>query len=317
MDNFKLAEIFNEMADILEMQNVEWKPRAYRQAARSLESLKEPVRDVFKRGGLKLIEDIPGVGEGIGKKIVEFLETGKVKEFERLKKAVPAHVDVLLKVPSLGPKKVKKLNAALNVSTVAQLEKAAKLHKIASLEGFGEQSEKDILASIELMRSSKDRIPLKEAELVADKIISELNKLKEVKNVSAAGSLRRKKSSVRDVDIVVSSNEPDMVIDAFTKLNDVKKVLVKGSKKAIVILKSGIQVDIRVFHPDSWGAGLFYNTGSKNYNILMRREAIKYGWKLNEYGLFNKEGRMLAGETEEEICRKLRVKFLKPEEREM
>ena len=317
MTNLKLAEIFYEMADILEMQNVQWKPRAYRQAARAIDSLEGDIEKIFKKGGLKILEEIPGVGEGIAKKIIEFLKTGKIKEYERLKKSIPGHIDVLMKIPGMGPKKVKKLNKILKISTVAQLKKAAQQHKIAAIPGFGKESEQDILEGIALMKKSKGKISLKQAEKAAHKIISRLKKTKAVKKISAAGSLRRKRPLIRDIDILVSSTQPEKVIKAFTKSKDIQKVLAKGQTKATIILKSGIQSDLRVLPPKSWGSGLFYFTGSKNYNIEMRKLAIKKGYKLSEYGLFDKKtGKVLAGKTEKEICKKLGVKYLKPELRE-
>jgi len=317
MNNSDLALIFYEMADILEMINIQWKPRAYRQAARAIDSLSEDINLIYKKGGIKLLEEIPGVGEGIAKKIIEFLKTGKVKEYEKLKKEIPFHINLLMKIPGMGAKKVKKLNKSLNIKTVIDLEKAARSHKIAKIEGFGKKSEQDILDGIDLMRKSKGRILLKEAEKVANKIINKLKKLKEVKNISSAGSLRRKRPTVGDIDILISSNNSEKAINLFTKLKDIQKILAKGEKKAVIVLRSGIQVDLRVFSPDSWGAGLFYNTGSKNYNIKMRKVAIKKGLKLNEYGLFDKQtGKKIAGKTEKEICKTLGVKYLNPEERE-
>lgn len=317
MNNQEIAGIFYEMADILEMQNVQWKPRAYRQAARAISSLPEDVERIYKKGGIKLLEEIPGVGEGIAKKIIEFLKTGKIKEYKKLKKIVPSHINILMKIPGMGSKKVKKLNKLLNIKTVSDLEKAARAHKIAKIPGFGEKSEQDILEGIALMKKAKGRIPLKQAERVANKIIAKLKKLKEVKKILAAGSLRRKKATIRDVDILVSSTQPEKVIEAFANLKDIQKVLAKGHTKATIVFKSGIQSDLRVLSPESWGAGLFYFTGSKNYNIEMRKIAIKKGYKLSEYGLFDKQtGKMIAGKTEQEICKKLEVKYLKPEQRE-
>lgn len=317
MKNQKIAAIFYEMADILEMQNVEWKPRAYRQAARALEAY-EDVEKVYKKYGLKGLEEIPGIGENLAKKIEEFMKTGKIKAYEKLKKEVPQHINVLMNIPGMGPKKVRKLNEMLKITSVEQLEKAALSHKIAKIPGFGEKSELDILENISLMRSSKGRIPLKEAEIIADKIVHEMKKLEEVENVSAAGSVRRKKAMIRDIDIIVSSNYPEKVIEAFTKLKNVKKIMAKGKAKAVVILKSGVQADLRVFEPRSWGAGLLYNTGSKNYNIELRKIAIKKGYKLNEYGLFDRiTGKMLAGRTEQDVCKKLGARYLEPEQREM
>jgi DNA polymerase (family 10) len=316
MKNREIAGIFYEMADILEMQNVEWKPRAYRQAAKAIESY-EDIEKVYRKYGLKGLEEIPGVGENLAEKIAEFLKTGKIDAYEKLKRTVPSHINVLMKIPGMGPKKVRKLNELLKITNVKQLEKAAHLHKIASVPGFGEKSEKDILENISLMKESKGRIPLKEAEKIANKIIMQMKKLKDIENISSAGSVRRKKSTIRDVDIIASSNQPEKVIDVFTKLEDIRKVLAKGHAKAVIVLKSGLQIDLRVFEPKSWGAGLLYLTGNKNYNIELRKIAIKKGCKLNEYGLFGrKTGKMIAGKTEQDICKKLGARYLEPEQRE-
>jgi len=316
MANEELAGIFFEMADILEMKNVQWKPRAYRQAARAIGS-SEDVSILYKKGGKKTLEEIPGVGEGIAKKIVEFIKTGKIRAYESLRKKVPSHINVLVKIPGMGLKKVKKLNKLLKISTVNQLEKACKQHKIAKIEGFGTKSELDILEGIVMMRLSKGRLPLKKAQVIANRIVKELKKLREVKQISTAGSLKRKKMTVRDIDILVASEKPYKVITVFTKIKDVKKVLMKGPTKATIILKSGVQIDLRVLSAKSWGAGLLYFIGSKNYNIELRKIAMKKGFKLNEYGLFDEQtGKMIAGRTEKDVLKKLGVKYLKPEERE-
>lgn len=318
MKNPEIAAIFFEMADILEMQNVEWKPRAYRQAARSIDSLNKDVKVIYKKGGIKALEEIPGVGENLAKKIEEFIKTGKVQAYEKLKKQVPSHINVLVKIPGMGPKKVKKLNSILKITNVSQLEKAARKHKITGIEGFGDKSEQDILDSIALMRKSKTHIPFSQADKIAKPIIAGLKKLKQTLQISSAGSLRRKKPVIGDIDILASSTNPEKVIDKFTKLKQIDKILAKGPTKATIILKSGVQVDLRVLKPESWGSGLFYFTGSKNFNIEMRKTAINRGYKLSEYGLFDKKtGKMIAGKTEEEICKKLGVKCPKPEEREM
>jgi len=319
MKNQEIANIFYEIADILEMQNVEWKPQAYRRAARVLEAHADDVKKVYKKSGLEGLKELPGIGEGIAKKIIEFIKTGKIKGHEKLLKSMPSHINVLMKIPGMGPKKVKKLNKILNIKTVKELENAALSHKIASVPGFGEKSEKDILESINLMKSkgSEERIPLKKAEKIANEIIAKLKKIKEVENIMAAGSVRRKKPTIRDIDIIVSSKNPAKIINAFTNIEGIQKVFAKGPRKAIIIIKS-LQADLRVFSPESWGAGLFYFTGSKSYNIEMRKIAIKKGYKLNEYGLFEKKtGKMIAGKTEEEICKKLGVKYLNPEKREI
>jgi DNA polymerase (family 10) len=316
--NYELAAIFYEMSEILEMQEVAWKPRAYLQAALAIEALKQPIEELYKEGGTERLEQIPGVGEAIAKKTEEFLKTGKVHEHQKLLKTIPKHMIDLMRVPGLGPKKIKKLNDILKIKSLADLKKAAKAHKIAELEGFGAKSEKDIIEAIQISKQSHGKIPLKEAINAADKIISQLKKLKELKKIEIAGSTRRKRAFIRDLDILASSNQPKKVIDAFVNMKDIQKILGKGETKATVILKSGIQADIRVLKPESWGAGLYYFTGSKNYNIATRKIAIKKGFKLSEYGLFDKKtGKMVAGKTEEEITKKLGIKLPKPEDRDI
>ncbi|MEM4259312.1 MAG: nucleotidyltransferase domain-containing protein [Candidatus Pacearchaeota archaeon] len=316
--NSEIAAIFYEMADILEMQNIAWKPIAYRSAARTIESLKEPIENIYKKGSLKALESLPNIGEALAKKIEEYIKTGKISEYEKLLTTIPKHMRELMKIPGLGAKRIQKLHDALKITTVKQLENAAKAHKIAKIPTFGAKSEQDILEAIQLSRESAGRIPLEEAEETANSIIMKLKRLKEIKQIEAAGSLRRKKPFVRDIDILASSDNPKKVIDEFTKLEDIRKVIGKGPTKATIILKSGIQADIRVIKPESWGAALFYFTGSKNYNIAMRKIAIKKGMKLNEYGLFDKKtNKMLAGKTEKEIADKLGVKLPKPEDRDI
>ena len=318
MTNQEIASIFYEMADILEMQNVAWKPIAYRNAARTIESLKEDVKTIYKRGGLEKLNQIPNIGEALAKKIEEYIKTGKIKTHERLLKEIPKHLRELMKVPGLGPKRIEKLHEVLGIKNIEQLEKAAKKHKIAKIPGFGEESERDILDAVQLSKQEKGKISLEEAEKEANQIINQLKNLKEVKQISIAGSTKRKKPFVRDLDILASSNRPEKVTDAFTKIKNVQKILGKGTTKATIILKSGIQADIRVIKPESWGAALLYFIGSKNYNISLRRIAIKKGFKLSEYGLFNKKtGKMLPSSTEKLITDRLKVKWLKPEDREM
>lgn len=316
MKNSEIASIFFEMADMLDIKGVKWKPRAYRQAARTIESMRDDIGRIYEEGGVEALEGIAGVGEGIAEKIKQFLEEGKIKKYEKLKKSMPSHIHVLVKIPGMGPKKVKKLNKELDVSTVKQLENAAKKHRIRKIDGFGEESEKDILESIKLMRKSKGRIKYKKAKKTADRIIRQLKKMKKVKKISTAGSLRRKKETIGDIDILASSDAPEVVIEKFVSMDDVQRVVGKGSTKATVILESGVQVDLRVLPPESWGAGLFYFTGSKNFNIRMRKEAIKKGYKLNEYGLYDKKtGKQVAGKTEKEICEKIGVDWVEPEKR--
>jgi len=315
--NSKIAELFYEMADILEIKNVAWKPQAYRIAAQTLESLGENVEDVYVSGGIKELEELPGIGEGLAKKIIQYIEAGKIEEHEKLKKSIPAGIYEMMKIPGVGGKKASLFYNKLKIKDIKELESAAKRHKLIGLPGFKEKAEEKILEGIEIMKGEKGRILLREAEAIAKSIIHELKKLEEVEGAIPAGSLRRKKSTIGDIDIVVKTEKPEQVLKKFVKMNFVKDVLGAGKEKAIVITKQGIQADARVFTKEEFGAGLLYFTGDKGHNIWLRKIAIKKGWKLNEYGLFDKKtGKRIAGKSEEEIYRKLGIsKVPKPEER--
>ena len=308
MKNLELAKIFYELADILEIQDVQWKPRAYRKAAQSIESLNEDIEIIYEKGGLKALDDIPGVGKGISKKIAEFIETGKIKGYQKLKKKFPVE---FMKIPEVGPKTAKKLYEKLKIKNIKQLKEALKEHKLSNLPGFGEKSEKAILEGIKFYGSGK-RFLLGYILPIARDIEGKLKTLKEVKKISISGSLRRMKETIRDIDILVSSNNPRKVIDFFTKLEDVEKVVSKGSTKSSVRLMDNIQVDLRVIPDKSFGAALQYFTGNKSHNIALRKIAIRKGLKLSEYGIF-KGKKQVAGSTEEEVYKKLGLKYIEPE----
>ena len=315
MHNLEVARIFFEMADILEMQNEPWKPQAYRRAAKIIAAMAEDVEDIYRKKGLKGLEDLPGVGENMANKIVEYLNTGKIHAHEKLKASISAKVSELMEIPGIGPKKIKKLNLLLGIKTIKDLEKAIKEHKIAKLPGFGEKSEQDIAKGL-TMKKEKRR-PLEEVLPVADHIIEQLKKSRAVEKIDVAGSIRRRKETVRDIDILVISKNPEKVMEIFTTLPEVARVLAKGKTKSAVILKSGIQADVRVVDKKCYGAALMYFTGSKEHNIRLREIAIRKGFKLSEYGLFDRaSGKFVAGASEEEVYKKLGLKFVKPEERE-
>lgn len=317
MKNQEIAQIFYDIADILEMQNVQWKPIAYRKAARALESLSEPVEDIYKQGGIKALEEIPGIGEGLAKKIIQYIEAGKIGEYEKLKKALPKGLLELMKVQGIGPKKTQKLYKKLGIKSIKGLEKAAKEHKIQGLETFKEKTEENILKGIEVLKHEKGRMLLGLALPQSRDIISRLKKVKGVQQIEAAGSLRRMKETVGDIDILVTSKSPGLVMDAFTSMPSVSRILAKGETKSAVLLKTGLQVDVRVLDDSSFGSALQYFTGNKDHNIKLRGMAIKKGLKLSEYGLFLKKGnKKVAGKTEEEVYRKLGLPYIEPELRE-
>ncbi|MBM3199817.1 DNA polymerase/3'-5' exonuclease PolX [Candidatus Woesearchaeota archaeon] len=317
MKNQEIAQIFYNIADILEMNNVAWKPIAYRKAARALESLSEPIEDVYKKGGIKSLEEIPGIGEGLAKKIEQYLNTGKIDEYERLKKSVPPGILKIMQIQGIGPKKAKKLYKDLGIKNVNDLENAAKRHKIQTLETFKEKTEENILKGIELLRQKTDRMLLGSALPQAEEIVSILQKISGVEKVQAAGSLRRMRETVGDLDILVASKNSKPVMEAFTKMTSVKRVLAEGETKSAVILKTGLQVDVRVVEPSSFGSALQYFTGNKDHNINLRAIAIKKGFKLSEYGLFTKkDDKLVAGRTEEEVYKRLGLSYIEPELRE-
>lgn len=316
MKNQEVAEILNQIADILEIKKVEWKPIAYKKAARTIESMSKDIEDIYKKKGLDGLEEIPGVGSGIGKKIEEYLKTGKIKAFDELKKTVPESVVNMMEIPGLGPKKVSKIYKILKISSLNELERAARFGKIRNLEGFGEKSEEDILAGIELIRKGHERTLLSNVLPIAKMIVNELEKMKDVSNVAVAGSIRRMKETVKDIDILVVSKNPGKVMNEFTRMNDVKKVIAKGTTKSSVILKDGLNCDLRIVEEKSYGGALAYFTGCKEHNIRMRQIAMKKGMKISEYGLFDRKGKYLCGKTEKDIYAKLGLPYIEPEMRE-
>jgi len=314
MKNLEVSELLNEIADYLEFADEPFKVRAYKKAALLIEGLSEDIGQVWKENR---IEELPGVGEGIAKKIDEFLRTGKLKYLGELKKKTPVDMEQLGTIEGIGPKTILKLYKQLKVKTVADLEKAAKQGKIQQIEGLGPTVEQNILKSIEFARKTSERVPLGFALSSAEEVVKMLKTLKEVNRVSIAGSTRRMKETIGDIDILATTRVPEKVVDFFTKMQNVADVLAKGPTKSSVRLKEGIQVDLRVLDDNIFGAALLYFTGSKEHNILLRRIAIEKGFKLSEYGLFDKRtDKLVAGKTEEEVYKKLGLGYIEPEIRE-
>jgi len=314
--NLQISRIFHEIADILELKQVAWKPAAYRKAARVLETLSEDIEDINKRGGVKAFMEIPGIGERLAKKIVEFLETGKVEEYERVKKLIPSGVEEMMHISSLGPKKAMRLYQERHIRSVAQLERAARTNKIRTLKGFGPKSEQDILRGLSLLKIRKERMLLGDALPIARELVAKLEKIRGVKAAEAAGSIRRMKETVGDIDILVISSDAPKVMNFFTTMPDVATILAKGPTKSMVMLKQGIQADVRVLKLKSFGAALQYFTGNKDHNVALRTAAIKKGLKLSEYGLFKRSGSYIAGRTEQEVYKALGLPYIEPELRE-
>ena len=312
MKNLELAQIFYRMAEFLEMKEDGFRARAYARVARVLDSLEKDAAEIYRRGGIKALKEIPSVGEGIAEKIEEYLRTGKIKEYQKLKKASPVDVEALTNVEGIGPKKIKALYQELGVRNIGDLEKAAKGGKIALLEGFGAKSEKNILQAIAFAKADKGRFTLGGILPTVREIVGELKKLPEVGQISVAGSVRRMKETIGDVDILVTSSKPDKVMDYFVSLPGIVKVWAKGPTKSSVRFKSGFDCDLRVVKKVSYGAALQYFTGNKEHNILLRRLAIKKRLKLNEYGVYQGKAK-IAGRTEKEVYQAIGLPYIEPE----
>jgi len=313
MKNKELAEIFDKWADILEfMGDNPYHIRAYRNAARLIRDLSEDIELLAKEGKLS---QLPGIGQRLQAKILEFLRTGKISEFEKLKSQVPDTIFTLLEIPGVGPKTVKLLYEKLGIRSLEDLKRAIEREELLKLPGFGPKKVEKIRKGIELFEKSGGRILLGVAVFIADRIINQLKEHSAVDRISVCGSTRRMKETVGDIDILASGKNNLEIIEAFVNLPNVKEVLWKGPKKATVIVEEGEQVDLRVTEPESYGAALQYFTGSKAHNIHLRTICIKKGLKLNEYGLF-KGNEKIAGKTEEEIYQALGMETPPPEIRE-
>ncbi|MBI2056402.1 MAG: DNA polymerase/3'-5' exonuclease PolX [Candidatus Sungbacteria bacterium] len=316
MANSEVAKILMEMAALYEMSGVLFKPRAYEKAALNIEAFGEDIADLFKQGGKDALKKIPGVGEGIAMHLAEFFKKGHFKEYDRLKKKTPIDIAGLTAIEGVGPRMVKTLWEKLKIRNIEDLEKAAKAGKIRGLAGFGEKSEEKILKGIEFLKESGGRRILGNVLPDIRRLEAILRAFPEVEKLEIAGSARRRKETIGDIDILVSSKKPESVIERFLALPMIAHVFGKGTTKTSVKLKDGLDADLRVIPQKSWGAALNYFTGSKDHNIALRELAQKQGWKLSEYGLFKGE-KMIAGKTEEELYKKLGLRYIEPELREM
>ena len=312
--NVDVAKILYEVADLLELQGIGFKPNAYRNAARNIESMTKELEEYRKTNNLR---DIPGVGEAIAKKVEEILITGHLHYLDELKQQLPAGLLQMVEVPEIGPKTALHLYKELKITDVQELKTAAEHHRIRSLKGFGERSEERILHGISLLERRSGRMLLGNAYPVAERARKYVEEHADLRLISLGGSLRRMKDTIGDIDILAGSNDVKTVMDAFTSYPEVEEIVERGPTKAVVRLKDGTQVDLRVVEEEAYGAALQYFTGSKDHNIKLRSLAIDKGWKLNEYGLFKKDlTEVVARGTEEDIYKALGLKIMPPELRE-
>jgi len=315
MKNEKIAKILFEIGEYLELDNIPFKPRAYQMAALSIDNLEEDIQGIYNEKGIKGVLEIQGVGKGIALKIEEYLKTGKIKYLEELKRRKTIDVKNLLKVEGLGPKRISFLNKELGITNILELKQAIKKNKLKELKGFGEKSQQNILESIAFVETSGLRYMLSEVQKDVSMILEKFKKLKEVEKIEVAGSYRRKKETIGDVDILIASSKPKKIMDEFTSFEGVSRVWGKGKTKTSLRMEKGFNIDLRVVPLGSFGSALQYFTGSKEHNVALRRLAISKGYKLNEYGLF-KEGVLKAGKDEVGIYKKLGLQSIPPELRE-
>ncbi|MFC7044975.1 DNA polymerase/3'-5' exonuclease PolX [Halobacteriaceae archaeon GCM10025711] len=323
--NAEVADRLEEFADILAAQDVEFKPRAYRRAAQNVRDYPEPVEDLVA-DGQDAVEEIEGVGESIAEKIVEYVETGEISELEELRAELPADVEELTAVEGVGPKTVGKLYRELGIQTLDDLERAARNHEIRVVEGFGEKTEQNILEHIPFAREAQERQLLGDARPLGEEVRDYLDSRDGVAACEVAGSLRRWRATIGDVDVLAGSDDGEAVIDAFTGWDRATEVIEAGTNKASIRI-GDVRVDLRVVVPDEFGSALQYFTGSKDHNIRLRNYAIDRGMKVNEYGVFDvsdiddpdagqRVGERVAGETEASVYEALDLPLMAPELRE-
>jgi DNA polymerase (family 10) len=315
MKQHAIAAIFSGMADLLECRGDNpFRIRAYRRAAQNLESFGGSLEELSQAGRLT---EMSGIGHDLAEKITEYLTTGAIAAYESLKRAAPAGVLELLEIPGVGPKTVKLLTERLKISSVAQLEAAATTHRVLKLPGFQDKKEQNILKGIEILTRGQERLHLGLALPIANELLAFLKTVPGVKRVSTAGSLRRMRETIGDLDLLASSDDPKRVVQEVSRAPCCTRVLAAGETKASIRTTHGIQVDVRVVKPESFGAALQYFTGSKEHNVRLRELAGKQGLKVNEYGVFQiKTGKRLAGREEDDVYKALGLPWIPPELRE-
>ena len=315
MDNATVADILNRIAEMLEIKGENpFKVRAYQKAALTIGSLTKDIKEVVESDE---IYNLPGIGESIALKIIELVNTGKLKYYEELEKEIPTELLSLLTIPGLGPKTIQKLWKELGITNKEQLKEAVLSGKLSNLKGFGKKTEENILKGLEQVKKFAERFPLGRVYPLAETIVKDLKLKSPLKQISVAGSIRRMKDTIGDIDILVTSEKPQEVMETFTGLPYFTDILAKGETKSSARTSMGIQVDIRVVDDSEYGAALYYFTGSKAHNIEVRKIAVSKGLKINEYGVFRvKDDVKIAGKTEEEVFDSIGLSYIPPEMRE-
>src|SRR5919109_602904 len=312
--NEQVEAILFEYSELLAIAGSDpYKPRSYEKAARSIGGYHADLKELDLKGILA----IPNVGKSIGDKIQEFLDTGTIQAVEELRSQIPAGVRQLMSIPGLGPKKAMSLYEELHIGSIEELMDAVHDNKLEGLKGFSKKTEENILRGVRQLQEAGQRVQIGVALDLAEEMLAELSSVRAVKRGAYAGSLRRMAETIGDIDLLVASEKPGPVMDAFTSLSYVERVIARGETKSSVRTTKGLQVDLRVIEPGVWGAALQYFTGSKAHNIRTREIAVRKGLKLSEYGLFEaKSGRLIVAETEEQVYEHLGLPWIPPTLRE-
>ncbi len=314
MENTRIADMFDEIADLLDLQEKNpFRIRSYRSAAQTVRGLSEPLET--KADNLQALTDIPNIGKSTAEKIQEIVQTGTCTRLEQLRDEMPKELTHLMDIPQLGPRKVALIYKTLGIESIEGLKQACEDGKVRELEGMGEKTEENILKGIQTLESTAGRIALKAAVEQMDELGEHLDSISAIKRWEVAGSFRRGRETVGDLDILVHATDRSKAADRISEYAEIKDIASKGTEKVTAYLESGLQIDFRFFDPTSFGAALLYFTGSKAHNITLRKRAQKSNWKLNEYGLLEDDKR-LAGQTEEEVFKKLNLPWIPPELRE-
>ncbi len=318
--NNEVTDIFSQLADLLEIKGANpFRIRAYRNAARTLSSQSRNISDMVREG--EDLTRLPGIGKDLAAKIKEIVETGELSKLNDLKKELPDDLSKLMNIQGLGPKKIKVLFHDLGITSIKGLKRAAQDHKLRELEGFGDKTEQNILGEIQRIEEEikkhggKERIKLFRAEQIAENYREYLKEHKDAEKIRIAGSYRRRRETVGDLDILAVCGKENDLLDHFVAYEDVAKIISKGKTKSSVMLRTGLQVDLRVIQPESDGAALLYFTGSKDHNIAVRKIGVGKNLKINEYGVLKGDKR-IAGKTESEIYKAVGLPFIEPELRE-
>jgi DNA polymerase (family 10) len=312
--NQEIAAIFDEIADLLDIQGENpFRIRAYRNAARLLRGLKAEAAVLLAEG--KDLTELPGIGEDLAGKIREAVDTGGVEILKRLSRQLPASLVELLRLPGLGPKRAKLLHDKLGIDSLAELRRAAEAGRLRTVKGLGAKTEERLLVALKRLREAGRRITLQEAAGYAQDLLGHLRKVRGVKKVAVAGSFRRGRETIGDIDLLATADDGAAAIQGFVAHPAVAQVSAQGSTRATVVLRAGVQADLRVVAPESYGAALHYFTGSKAHNIAIRRRAQQRGLKINEYGVFRGE-RRVAGDSEESVFAAVGLPYIPPELRE-